>query len=242
MATLNAKRLATKLIDTAGNLLLGVPFGGFGFFHNHGPRTARKVALTFDDGPSRPSTENLLDAMDALNVRGTFFWVGAHVQRYPELVQQAYAAGHVIGNHSMLHSRKAGLMLNGGAHIDDSAHEIAKVIGRQPQLYRPPWGWLTPWEGRRLSQRGYKVIGWDVYTLDWKVPELDGGTIAQGICRDVHPGSIILLHDAYAVVSECHKSEMVRTVQQVVPQLRAEGYEFVTIPELLGIPAYVPLK
>lgn len=241
MATSALRSLVTKAIDTAGNLLLGPPFGGFGFFHNHGLRNSRKIALTFDDGPSRPSTEKLLDAMDELNVRATFFWVGAHVQYYPELVQRAYTAGHVIGNHSMLHSRKAGLMLKGGAHIDDSAHAISEVIGRYPQLYRPPWGWITPWEGQRLSQRGYKVIGWDVYTLDWKVPEIDGGKIAEGICSSVRPGSIILLHDSYAVVPECHKSEMVRAVQQVVPRLRAEGYEFVTIPELLGHPAYKPL-
>lgn len=242
MAISNVKRSVAKIVDVGGNFLLGPPYGGFGFFRNHGSRTARKVALTFDDGPSKPSTANLLDAMDALQVKATFFWVGAHVQRNPDLLQRAYASGHVIGNHSMLHSRKAGLMLTGGEHIDASAAEIAKVIGRQPRLYRPPWGWLTPWEGQRLSQRGYTVVGWDVYTLDWKVPEIDGRIIAKGICQDVRPGSIILMHDSYAVVPECHKIEMVRAVQQLVPQLRAEGYEFVTIPDLLGLQAYAALS
>lgn len=241
MTALKLQSLAAKVVDTAGTAVLSPPFGGFGYFHNYGPRTERKVALTFDDGPSKPSTENLLDALDELNVLATFFCVGLHVQYHPDVVQRMYAAGHVIGNHSMMHSRKAGLMLTGSDHIMDSTRAIADVIGRCPRLYRPPWGWLTPWEGQRLIQRGYAVIGWDVYTLDWKVPEIDGATIADGICRDVKPGSIILLHDSYAVVSACNKVEMVQAVRHLVPRLRAAGYEFVTIPQLLGMPAYIPL-
>ena len=100
---------------------------------------------------------------------------------------------------------------------------------------------LTPWEGQRLTQRGYLIIGWDTYTLDWKLPEIDGGMIAEGICRDVQPGSIILLHDSHGIRPKCDKFEMVRAVQQLVPQLRAEGYEFVSVPELLGVPGYSAL-
>jgi peptidoglycan-N-acetylglucosamine deacetylase len=241
MVTLSLKHLAAKVVNTTGNIVLSPPYGGFGFLQNHGSRAERKIALTFDDGPSKPSTQRLLDAMDALDVRGTFFCVGMHVRYNPDLIQRMYADGHVIGNHSMMHSRKSGLMFTGGGHIDDSAREIAKVIGCRPRLYRPPWGWLTPWEAQRLTRRDYAVIGWDVYTLDWKMPEIDGATIADGICRDVKPGSIILMHDSGAVVSECHKIETTHAVQQVVPQLRAKGYDFVTIPELLGLPAYAPL-
>jgi peptidoglycan/xylan/chitin deacetylase (PgdA/CDA1 family) len=242
MSMLNPRQVAKTIIDTTGNLVLSPPYGGFGFYHNHGPRNQRKIALTFDDGPSKPSTINLLDAMDEMNVKGTFFCVGMHVRFHPDVLKRLDAAGHVIGNHSMLHARKDGLLLNSGPHIDDSANEIAAVIGRRPRLYRPPWGWLTPWEGQRLTQRGYAVIGWDVYTLDWQVPEVHGDQIAAGIRRDVRPGSIILLHDSGAVVPECHKTNTVHTVRQIVPQLRAQGYEFVTIPELLGLPAYGPIE
>jgi peptidoglycan-N-acetylglucosamine deacetylase len=234
----SAKHLAARLANTAGNALLSPPVGGFGLVHNHGPRSVRKVALTFDDGPSKPSTERLLDAMDALGVPGTFFCVGLHVQRHPDLVRRMFRTGHVVANHSMGHRRIDGLRLSGGEHIDASAREITEVIGRRPLLYRPPWGWLTPWEGRRLVQRGYSIIGWDVYTLDWRVPEIDGATIAEGICRAVRPGSIILLHDAYAMLTDCTKVEMTHAVQHLVPRLRASGYEFVTVPELLELPAY----
>lgn len=240
MALQRTKQAVAKIIDTAGTLTLSPPYGGFGFYHNHGSRSKRNIALTFDDGPNKPSTKNLLDAMDELNVRGTFFCLGIHVEKHPDLIQRMYATGHVVANHSMLHARKDSLMLSGGAHIDDCERAIVDVLGRRPLLYRPPWGWLTPWEGKRLSQRGYAVIGWDVYTLDWKLPEIDGGTLAEGIYRDVKPGSIILLHDSNGIVPESHKIEMVRAVQQLVPRLRAEGYEFVTVPDLLGIPAYMP--
>lgn len=239
---MGVRQVATKIVDTAGNTLLSPPYGGFGFFVNHGPRTERKIALTFDDGPIKPSTENLLDAMEKLNVLGTFFCVGWEIRANPDVILRLDKTGHVIGNHTMDHRRKGGLMLNDTAHIDDSAREIATVLGRRPLLYRPPWGWLTPWEGLRLRQRGYTVVGWDVYTLDWKVPEIDGHTIGEGICRDVQPGSIILLHDAYAMVSECYKKEMVRAVEYVVPRLRDQGYTFVTIPELLKVPAYAAVN
>jgi peptidoglycan-N-acetylglucosamine deacetylase len=238
MPALNPRPAIKHIVDTTGNALLSPPWGGFGFYHNHGPRNQRKLALTFDDGPSKPSTVDLLEAMDGLQVRGTFFCVGMHVQYHPDVVRQLDAAGHVIGNHSMLHARKPGLTFGGGEHIDASAQAIKEVLGRRPRLYRPPWGWLTPWEGQRLRQRGYAIIGWDVYTLDWQVPEVAGERIAAGIMRDVRPGSIILLHDSGAVVSSCYKQNTVRAVRQIVPQLRDQGYEFVTIPELLGLPAY----
>lgn len=72
----STKQAAAKIIDTTGNLTLSPPYGGFGFFHNHGPRDQRKVALTFDDGPNKPSTEILLDTLGELGVPATFFCVG----------------------------------------------------------------------------------------------------------------------------------------------------------------------
>lgn len=237
----NPRQIATTVIDNVGTAVLSPPYGGFGYYHNHGPRNQRKVALTFDDGPNRPSTENLLKVLDTLNVRATFFCLGWQVKRFPELLKQMDETGHVIGNHSMEHRRGGALRLSGGSHIDDSEREISNVLGRRPRLYRPPWGWLTPWEGQRLTQRGYAVIGWDVYTFDWKVPEIDGKTLAEGIYRDVKQGSIILLHDSNGMIDVSHKIEMTHAVQELVPRLRAEGYEFVTVPELLGMPAYMPL-
>lgn len=235
------KQAAVRGVDWVGNQLLSPPRGGFGHYHNSGPRDRRRVAITFDDGPNTPSTEQILDAMGALGVKGTFFCVGVNTALNPEIVARAYAEGHVIGNHSMGHRRQSALQLRDGAHIDECEQEIGKVIGRRPLLYRPPWGWLTPWEGRRLASRGYRVIGWDIYTQDWRLPEVDGLQIAGDAQKLVRPGSIVLFHDGCPNVREWKKTETTRAVQRLVHALRADGYEFVTIPELLGIPAYGPV-
>jgi peptidoglycan/xylan/chitin deacetylase (PgdA/CDA1 family) len=229
-------------VDRVGTRFLSPPNGGSGFYRNHGSRQERKIALTFDDGPSRPCTEVLLDALGEVNAPATFFVVGENAIWHPDLIQRAYDEGHEIGNHSMHHSRKAGLLLTGGAHIDENARQIAEVIGREPRLYRPPWGWLTPWEGRRLHQRGYTIVGWDVYTLDWHWPEEDGIEIAEKARLETQPGSILLFHDANAGVKIWDKKETVRAIKQIVPALRADGYDFVTASDILQVSPYANLK
>lgn len=234
------RALAKSSVNTLGNLALSPPYGGFGFYHNHGPRTERKVALTFDDGPSKPCTEELLDALGELGVKVTFFCVGLSVTWHPDVLARAHAEGHVIGNHSMMHSRKAGLMPTGGEHIDAAAREIEQVIGQRPRLYRPPWGWLTPWEGLRLRRRGYEVIGWDIYPDDWKLPEVPAEELVADISSQLRPGSIILFHDSVSNHIRWEKKETTRAIRMLVPRLRDEGYEIVTVPQMLNIPAYGP--
>ncbi|MGB9739721.1 MAG: polysaccharide deacetylase family protein [Chloroflexus aggregans] len=235
---MSLKTAVTRVVDQIGNLILSPPYGGFGYYYNHGPRTRRAVAFTFDDGPGKPCTEQLLDTLGELGVKATFFCVGLSVQWHPDVVQRAFTEGHVIGNHSMMHSRKAGLLLRGGEHIDAADDAIAQVIGCRPHLYRPPWGWLTPWEGQRLRQRGYAVIGWDIYPDDWKVPEVPAEHLVAQIKPLVKPGSIILMHDSVSNQIRWEKTETARAVRLLTPWLRSEGYEIVTVPELLGLPAY----
>jgi peptidoglycan/xylan/chitin deacetylase (PgdA/CDA1 family) len=237
---MSLRSTATSAVDKLGNLILSPPYGGFGYYHNHGPRSKRTIALTFDDGPSKPCTEELLDALGELGVKVTLFCVGLSVTWHPDVLARAHAEGHIIGNHSMMHSRKAGLMPTGGEHIDAAAHEIAQVIGQRPRLYRPPWGWLTPWEGRRLASRGYKVIGWDIYPDDWKLPEVKAEILVEDVYRQVRPGSIVLFHDSVSNKIHWEKKETTRAIRMLVPRLRDEGYEFVTVPEMLGISAYEP--
>lgn len=241
MQHLSLKQIVTQAFDKTGTLALSPPVGGFGYFVNHGPRDKLKISLTFDDGPSRPSTEQLISVLRNLDIKATFFCPGVNARYHPDLLLQMHQEGHVIGNHSGWHSRKSGLKLGpDDGHIADGEQAICDAIGMRPLLYRPPWGWMTPWEGRRLNQVGYKIIGWDVYTLDWHMPEIDGSQLAADACRDAQPGSIMCFHDAKAWEKVWHKTETIRAVQQIVLTLRDQGYEFVTIPELLTIPAYRP--
>jgi len=237
----NLKKLVTSVVDRTGNLLLRPPYGGAKYFRNHGSRETRKVALTFDDGPSKPSTEGVLDTLGDLGVKATFFCVGVNATLHPDLVARAYRENHAIGNHSMDHSRWSGLKFTDDGHIDQASQAISRIIGQTPLLYRPPWGWLTPWEGRRLSGRGYTIVGWDVFTLDWQLPEPDGEGVAESARRTAKSGSILLFHDGLPHAKTWNKKETVRALRKLVPHLRDDGYDIVTIPELLDVPAYAPI-
>ncbi len=230
-----------RIGDVAGNWILSPPHGGFGYYVNHGPRDLPRIALTFDDGPCSGSTEELLDAMGELGVAGTFFCVGENVAMNPDIVRRLVDEGHVVGSHSQRHSRGAGISPRDTAHITLAQAELEAVLGQRPRLYRPPWGWLTPWEGHRLHSLGYTAIGWDVYTLDWQIPEPDPVDVAHQACADVLNGSIFCFHDGYPLANSWSKSVTTETIKMIVPELRDRGYEFVTVSDLLGIASYAPL-
>ncbi len=239
---MRASDLVYAVGDPVLTKLLSPPVGGRRHYVNHGPRTERRVALTFDDGPSRGSTERLLDALGELGAPGTFFCVGENVGMNPDLAERLDREGHVVGSHSERHSRGAGLSMRDTEHILAAERRIAAVLGKRPTLYRPPWGWLTPWEGRRLHRLGYTVVGWDVYTLDWKIPELDPADVVASAVADVQPGSIFCFHDAFPLEAAWDKQVTVATVRELVPRLRADGYEFVTVSDLLGVEPYRELE
>ncbi|MEO0493788.1 MAG: polysaccharide deacetylase family protein, partial [Actinomycetota bacterium] len=125
-------------------------------------------------------------------------------------------------------------------HIESAEAAFVEVTGERPTLYRPPWGWLTPWEARRLHARGYTIVGWDVYTLDWQIPEPDHREVADAILADTQPGSIICLHDAYPLEERWEKDVTRLAVLDAVPKLQADGYDFVTVDDLLDVPASRP--
>ncbi len=225
-------------LDFAGGMILRPPVGGLGAVFCHGDRGKRRIALTFDDGPLPPGTLELLAVLESFSVKATFFVVGENVQRAPEIVRQAFAAGHIIGNHSMAHRRWSAISLKDDAHISAGGDVVREVIGVRPRLYRAPWGWVTPWEMARLRAAGYHVIGWDLDTFDWKTDVDPGDRIAERMTSNVRPGSIILCHDGWGVLASGHRTETTRAVREFIPQARDLGYEFVTVPELLSIPAY----
>ncbi|MBF6589145.1 MAG: polysaccharide deacetylase family protein [Ktedonobacterales bacterium] len=232
------KRVLSPLLDPLGNALFLSWAGDLGQAHRHGPRTAKRVALTFDDGPVLGGTEQVLDALAEFGVPGTFFCIGANVRQHPEIVRRAVAAGHAIGAHSMHHSRLATVSPTDAHHIEACVAALQDVLGRVPALYRPPWGWLTPWEVARLRRRGLAVIRWDIETPDWRTPCPPGDQMAQWALPRVRPGTIVVFHDGMTHADTHPKPETARAVRQLVPALRAQGYEFVTIPTLLNIPAY----
>lgn len=235
------KNVVYRVGDRVGDSFLSPPHSSFGQYVNKGPDDRRVVALTFDDGPSYGSTDVLLDALADVGAVASFFCVGENVRANPELLKRTHEAGHLIGNHSIDHSRGAGLSLRDTDHIELGEAAIADVLGVRPTMYRPPWGWLTPWEARRLHARGYTIVGWDVYTHDWQLPAPPVSVIVDEIMEQTTSGSIICLHDAFPLKPEFDKSVTAAAVRDVVPRLRADGYEFVTVADLLSLPASRPL-
>ena len=233
------KRIVSPVLDPLGNALLVSRAASIGHSYRHGPRTLMRIALTFDDGPSLGGTEAVLDTLDEFGVLGTFFCVGANTKMHPEVVRRAYSSGHIIGAHSMNHGRTGAVSLTDGSHIDDCLREIRRVTGRTPALYRPPWGWLTPWEMLRLRQRGLEVIQWDIETPDSDVPCPDGAYMAKWALSKAQPGTILVFHDGNPHADRYEKPETVRALRLLIPDLRSNGYEFVTIPHLLDVPAYL---
>lgn len=238
MSAETIKRIAGPALDRLGYALLMPPAADLGLARRHGPRTEQRVALTFDDGPVHGGTEAVLDVLGELGVPGTFFCIGANALLNPDVLRRAYDAGHVIGAHSMNHGRIQAVSPADTAHIDDCLAVLRNVVGRTPALYRPPWGWLTPWETLRLRARGLEVIRWDVETPDSLVPCPSADVIHSWTLPRVRPGSIIVFHDGMTHAHHHEKAETARAVALLVRDLHARGYACVSVPDLLDVPAY----
>jgi peptidoglycan-N-acetylglucosamine deacetylase len=231
------KRLASPLLDPVGNRVLAPPACGAWGVHLHGHRGVRQIALTFDDGPVVEGTERVLDTLAEFRVPATFFCLGVNTLQQPEIARRTLAEGHVIGNHSMEHSRFDGMSLRDRTHFLDSEDVFREVLGCVPRLYRSPWGWSSPWEVRRLYRHGLEPIGWDVYPRD-DLDRPDGERIARRALRRLRPGSIALFHDGFTHALQHEVPETVKALRIVIPAALARGYTFVTVPTLIGVTAY----
>jgi peptidoglycan-N-acetylglucosamine deacetylase len=161
------------------------------------PADSKKVALTFDDGPSDPYTGQILDLLRERKVKATFFVCGQNVERHPNLARRIVAEGHTIGNHTYSHpflyllGRKAM-----AEEIDRAQLAIEKATGVRPKLFRPPYG--IRWFGLfpLLRERGLRLIMWSGTGFDWKNGRDE---IVASAVKALEPGAIILLHDGHGV-------------------------------------------
>lgn len=180
-----------------------------------------KVALTFDDGPSREYTPKLLDGLKERNILASFFLMGKNIEGNEELVQRIQEEGHLIGNHTYNH-----VCLNqisdrqAKEEIEKTSNKIYEITGEYPVFIRPPFGeWKKDLE---LFVPMFPVF-WDVDTLDWKSKNVS--QVLRIVDRQVHEDSIILMHDGYET--------SVEAAFEIIDRLSAEGYEFVTVDRLL---------
>lgn len=183
----------------------------------------KQVAITFDDGPHQQVTPQILDTLAKYDARATFFVLGSRAATHPDIVQRAVQEGHEIGNHTWSHPRLKNLSRS--EIIDQfnrTEQQIAKTIRRKPPFIRPPYGEVNE---AVLSSATGPIINWSVDTFDWKTRNPDA--IFAEIQKQVKDGSIILMHDIYPSTAQ--------SLEKVLNWLSRQGYEMVTVSELLGL-------
>lgn len=208
--------------------------------HFYGPvysevRTNQKlVALTFDDGPYPPYTDQLLDLLKEKQVPATFFVIGQNVAKHPELLLRIAAEGHQVGNHTYNHvdllkvDRQT--IIN---EIEKTNQVIARIIGYVPSVMRPPHGFRDAVVMDIMAEYKLKVVEWSVASRDWVNPGAE--VIAERTLSKVQNGSVILLHDGDGVAAKLPRSQTIAATRIIIDKLLAEGYQFVTVDEILKV-------
>lgn len=186
------------------------------------------IALTFDDGPWRKTTTQVLDILKENKIKATFFWVGKPLQLYPEVARQVIAEGHAIGNHTWSHQYRKFDQVEAAKEIDDTAALIYKTTGVKTALFRPPGGVLKNGLASYAQKNKYAIMMWSVDCGDSHGHHVAAPTLISNVMKAVKPGGIILLHDGGG-----NRSTTVEALPKIIDGLRKEGYKFVTLPELL---------
>lgn len=201
-------------------------------YFNGSAKDGKQVALTFDDGPDAIVTPQILDILRENDIKATFFILGDRAASHPETVRRIVEEGHAIGNHSWSHPNfKEITMEEAMKQINDTQDKLNDIIGYRPSLFRPPYGALDEEKVEAIQSLDLAIVNWSVDTMDWS------GLPAQGIMQRIHtqlkPGGIILQHTANG---KNHLANTIEALKQLIPDLKDQGYSFVTVPELLHLP------
>ena len=180
-----------------------------------------QAALTFDDGPDSRYTPLLLDGLKERNVRVSFFLLGEKVEQYPELVERMQKEGHLVGNHTYHHVQLNKLNeTKAREEILKTNNLIYETTGVYPLYLRPPFG---AWKKNLELCVEMLPVFWTIDTLDWKVQNTE--KIVRTVQEQIEDGAIILMHDEY--------DTSVEAALQVVDELKSQGYELVTVDQLI---------
>jgi peptidoglycan/xylan/chitin deacetylase (PgdA/CDA1 family) len=203
-----------------------------GTFKLSGPVTEKKVALTFDDGPDEIFTRLVLDVLKQNKIKATFFVIGRRAEAHPELIVRMIREGHTVGNHSYNHADLSKLsVLNFEKQIEHTQSILKPMTGYNPKLFRPPYGAINEQQVRWAMDHGYLVINWNVDSLDWK--GLSADKVSHNILSANRPGAIILQHCGGGEGEDLSGS--VKALPTIIRTLKSQGYEMVTVPDLLHV-------
>lgn len=197
-----------------------------------GPPGRQAVALTFDDGPDPSGTPAMLDRLDELGLRGTFFVLASEASRHPELVGEIQARGHGLASHGTLHEHHLARTPGWVSSDLDRARGILSELGVSCRWYRPSFGQATGatlWAARR---QGWEPVLWSSWGREWTTD--DANEVAGRITRRLQPGAIVLLHDS----DRFGRAGMWRVgweaLESIAQILEARGLASVTLDQLCG--------
>jgi peptidoglycan/xylan/chitin deacetylase (PgdA/CDA1 family) len=202
------------------------------------PGAGKKLCLTYDDGPNPAWTPALLDLLDEHDAKATFFLIGKWSEREPELIREVVARGHAIGNHTFTHPTMPAKSDERIREELDACREAVEAAGvtfstiAGRMLMRPPYGRRRPGTLRVLKEKGYLGITWSVTGFDWE-EKLTTEKITKN-CLKAGEGDVILLHDGFDQHPAYDRSRSVETTRNLLEHYRPQGYDFVTVPDLVA--------
>lgn len=180
-----------------------------------------KIAITFDDGPHPYYTPQLLDGLQERGVQASFFVTGENAERYPDIIKRMNEEGHLIGNHTYSHIQlSSGNRQKYKEELIQTNEIISSITGKEVLFVRPPYG---SWDKSLEKDLNMFPILWSIDPLDWCSSNVS--CIVNKVCTKVEENDIILMHDAYA--------SSVTAALAIIDELQKEGYEFVTVDEIL---------
>lgn len=185
---------------------------------------AKRISLTFDDGPDE-MTSRYIELLDRLRVRATFFLIGSRAEKHPDMVRALVAAGHEVASHGFTHKAFPAM---GAAELTDELLHTSEVLPpttTQHPFVRPPKGAVTPMSLVRTAAAGFTSVLWSLDSDDCRT--VDPKRVEAVLSPDnVRPGEVVLLHEG--------QEWTLSALESIIPKLRADGYEFVTVGDLMN--------
>jgi peptidoglycan/xylan/chitin deacetylase (PgdA/CDA1 family) len=193
---------------------------------------SRQLALTYDDGPNDPYTLRLLEVLAKHNIHATFFLIGRYIRQQPQIAREIIQAGHIVGNHTFTHPL---LIFKSEAEIRQELIQcrdaLQDAIGKPSNLFRPPFGGRRPATFRVARELGLEPVMWNVTGYDWNAPP--AAVIERKVAKQIRGGNVILLHDGGHKQIGADRSQTVIATDHLIARYKSEGYEFVTIPQMM---------
>jgi peptidoglycan-N-acetylglucosamine deacetylase len=198
-----------------------------------GPDVPR-VALTFDDGPDPESTPALLDRLDDLGMRATFFCLGRYAQHFPGIVMETIQRGHEIGVHGFAHDHHLWRTPGWVRRDLDAALEVLGDCGVSPRWFRPPYGQASIGTVLAARARGLDLVHWSAWGREWEAD--DAHAVADRVCASLEPGAIVLLHDSDDTSPPGTVARVISALGPIADELAHRNLGACTLSDLVAFP------